>query len=89
MKNLKGKTRPTSDPYEVITAPDPFGGYGDWTWRVLKHYQSTKAELSNEYARVFCEVDGYEKEMGDVYISAIPGYRNMLIELYADELENS
>lgn len=67
-KNLCGKTRPTTDPYEVWRTPD-----GSWEWRVLKKWQ---ADDDKPYARWFCDVvtpfcpDG---EMGDVYVSEIKG----------------
>ena len=64
MKNLYGKTRPTSNPYEVWRA-------GSWTWQVLKKWQ---VDDQKPYARWFCNVitpmcpDG---EMGDVYVKDI------------------
>lgn len=74
MKNLEGKTRPVSNPYQTISA-------GDWTWKVLKHYQSREAELKNLYAMVFCSVTSPfcpQGEMGDVYIKDIPNLTSML-----------
>ena len=68
MKNLKGKMRPQDNPYETHTSKG-------WTWKVLKHYQSPKAEISNPYARVFCAVqspftsEGWD--LGDVYLKDI------------------
>lgn len=67
MKNLCGKTVTRENAYEVWQ-------HGDWTWYVLKKYQSPEAEAKNEYARWFCDVvtpmvpDG---EMGDVYVKEI------------------
>jgi hypothetical protein len=58
------KTRPVSDPYETWV-------YGDWTWKVLKFYKSRENTMADPYGRVFCEVDGFEKEMGDVYYSEV------------------
>lgn len=58
------KSRPVSDPYEVWTQ-------GDWTWKVLKFYKSREATLADPYGRVFCEVDGFYKELGDVYYSEV------------------
>lgn len=72
-KNLKGKTRPTTDPYETLT--DPRTG---WVYKVLKHYASTERELVDPYARVFCEVQGFETEMGDTYVSDVYGLRTLL-----------
>lgn len=63
------KTRPVTDPYE--TWLDEASG---WTWKVLKFYQSRANTMANEYGRVFCEVDGFEKEMGDVYYSEVTGH---------------
>ena len=74
-KNLKGKTRPASNPYETYVS-------GDWTWKVLKHYQAPEAEYANPYARVFCLVvtpmTGELGDMGDTYIRDIPGARAQL-----------
>lgn len=67
MKNLCGKTRPKTNPYEVWRA-------GTWTWQVLKKWQ---ADDQKPYARWFCNVitpmcpDG---EMGDVYVKDIITY---------------
>ena len=63
-KNLCAKTRPKSDPYETWVA-------GDWTWQVLKKWQT---DDDKPYARWFCNViTPYvpEGEMGDVYVSEI------------------
>lgn len=64
MKNLCGKMRPKSDPYETWVA-------GSWTWQVLKKWQ---ADDNKPYARWFCNVitpmcpNG---ELGDVYVAEI------------------
>jgi hypothetical protein len=66
MKNLCGKTRPVSDPYEVWVSPD-----GLWRWEVLKKWQ---ADDNKPYARWFCNVKTPfvpHGEMGDVYVSDI------------------
>ncbi len=64
-KNLMGKTRPQTDPYEVWTA-------GDWTWKVLKKYQ---ADDHKPYARWFCAVSSPytfgSYDMGDCYAKDI------------------
>lgn len=70
IKNLCAKTVSRENAYEVWKA-------GDWTWYVLKKYQSPEKEAENEYARWFCDVvtpivpDG---EMGDVYVNEIKGH---------------
>ncbi len=68
MKNLCGKTRPVNKPYEVWKA-------GDWTWKVLKKYQSPEKEAQNPHARWFCSVSSPytfgSHDMGDVYVSEI------------------
>ena len=71
-KNLKGKTRPASDPYENIIGPT------GWRYKVLKHYASTETELADPYSRVFCEVEGDYTEMGDVYIHQLPALVRIL-----------
>ena len=66
-KNLCGKTRPATNPYEVWTS-------GDWSWTVLKKYQSPEKEASNPYARWFCLVKSpfvLHGEMGDCYVKDI------------------
>lgn len=70
MKNECGKTRPVSNPYEVWQ-------FRDWTWKVLKKYQSPEKEAVNPEARWFCWVSSNmcpEGEMGDVYVSDIKRY---------------
>jgi hypothetical protein len=67
-KNECAKMRPKENPYEVWQA-------GDWTWRVLKKYQSRENEALNPNARWFCLVitpmTGKYGDMGDVYIREI------------------
>lgn len=66
-KNLCGKTRPVDKPYEVWRA-------GDWTWNVLKKYQSEEKESTNPYARWFCSVVTPicpRGELGDVYVADV------------------
>lgn len=63
-KNLCGKTRDKSNPYEV------WEGNG-WRWAVLKKWQANDAK---PYARWFCFVTSPycpDGEMGDVYVSEI------------------
>lgn len=66
-KNNCAKTVTRDNAYEVWRA-------GDWTWFVLKKYQSPEKEATNSYARWFCDVVTPfcpEGEMGDVYVSEI------------------
>jgi hypothetical protein len=63
---LMNKTRPIGNPYLVFEQ-------GGWKWEVYKSYQK---DDTKKYARYFCKVyspivpDG---ELGDVYVSDIPG----------------
>jgi hypothetical protein len=68
-KNLCGKTRDRSQPYEVWQSFN-----GEWTWAVLKKWQSPDKESKNEYARWFCFVKSPfcpQGELGDVYCQEI------------------
>lgn len=40
-----------------------------WRYHVLKKYK--KNEASDPYARWFCLVDGFESELGDVYVREV------------------
>jgi hypothetical protein len=75
-KNLKGKTRPVSDPYET------WKNDSGWTWKVLKHYQSPAAEAKNEFARVFCDVSSpYThggSDLGDTYLMDIKRHAQLV-----------
>ena len=68
-KNVWGKTRKESNPYATIQ-------YGDWTWKILKAYQSRKNEIGNLHARYFCKVitpmTGEWGDLGDVYCHQVP-----------------
>lgn len=69
-KNEQAKTRPASNPYEVWEA-------GDWTWLVLKKYQTPTKEAQNPFARWFCKVVtpyAPEGDLGDVYVRDIMRY---------------
>lgn len=63
MKNRMSKSRKPGDAYITVT-DDRIG----WTWEILKSYQG---DNTKPYARVFCNVHGFETEMGDVYVSEI------------------
>jgi hypothetical protein len=73
------KTRPVTDPYETW-----FDHRTGWTWKVLKFYKSRTNTLADEYGRVFCEVDGYEKELGDVYYREITRNATLLSSNYGE-----
>lgn len=67
-KNIAGKMRPNSNPYEVW-GNSPL--LPDWTWYVLKKHQSDDEKPG---ARWFCNVHTPivpSGEMGDVYVSDI------------------
>lgn len=89
MKNLCGKTREVTNPYEVWQA-------GHWFWVVLKKWQSPDKEKGNPYARWFCAVytpathGSYNVEklqpegscdMGDTYVSEI---KSVAVCVYRD-----
>ena len=69
--NPCAKTRPVDNPYEVWVN-------GDWTWKVLKKYQTPKREAQNPYARWLCAVSSPytygSYEMGDVYVKEITNH---------------
>jgi len=70
-KNLCGKTRDKSKPYEVWQSHD-----GSWVWNVLKKYKAPDAESKDPYARWFCNVVTPmcpHGELGDVYVREIKG----------------
>lgn len=58
------RTRPVTHPYEVWSD-------GQWTWKVLKFYKTRESTIADPYGRVFCEVQGLEKDLGDVYYADI------------------
>jgi hypothetical protein len=69
MKNAWAKTMPKDKAYLIVKC-------GDWEWRVLKAYQTRKAEKENQYARWMCAVKSdltYGSfEYGDTYVHEIP-----------------
>jgi hypothetical protein len=71
VKNPLAKTVKPEAAYEVWQARD-------WTWYVLKFYQTREATMKNPYGRVFCLVvtpfTGSHGDMGDVYYNEI--YKN-------------
>jgi hypothetical protein len=81
-KNLRGKTRPLDDPYEIYQSLD-----GEWEWKVLKHYKSEESENTDRYARVFCGVKSPmtygSYELGDVYLREVLAYGTLV---YQDDL---
>jgi len=66
-KNPFGKTRPVDRPYAVV-----YGANG-WRYDILKLYKGLESSRKDPYARAFCNVHGFETEMGDVYLRDIPG----------------
>ena len=68
MKNLWGKTRKVDEPYVTLYC-------GSWCYKVLKAYQTAKAEKANPYARWFCVVTspmtGSSGDWGDTYIKDV------------------
>ena len=75
MKNLQGKTVKPENAYQVYRM-------GDWTWYILKHYNSPEAEARDPYARVFCLVvtplTGPAGDLGDVYLKDILQYAELV-----------
>ena len=69
-KNECAKTRKVDNPYEVWSA-------NDWTWKVLKKYQTPSKEAANPYARWYCCVTSPftmgDGDFGDVYVRDIKG----------------
>lgn len=71
-RNTMGKTRPDDQPYEV------WKGANGWTWNVLKFYKSREATIADPFGRVFCLVEGWETEKGDVYYSEITQHSRLI-----------
>ena len=80
-RNTQGKTVKSWDAYEVWYSDEL-----DWTWYVLKKYESPASEAKNPYARWFCLVRGWETEGGDVYIAEIKAQAR---QLQGEELEEA
>jgi len=78
-KNLCGKSRKVSNPYEIWIGERQFV---NWEWRVLKKYQSPDNEAKNPYARWFCAVSSPfthgSFEYGDTYLKDITPYARMV-----------
>jgi hypothetical protein len=67
-KNLCGKIRQKTNPYEIWRSSD------GWEWRVLRKYQTPEKEASNPYARWMCFVTSPfcpRGEFGDTYVNEI------------------
>ena len=65
MKNPCGRTVTPENAYAVYQ-----DGRGEWTWFVLKHYQTEERATDNPYARYYCFVTSPmcpKGEYGDVY----------------------
>jgi len=73
MKNLCGKTRPISNPYEIWHGYA--GDLGTITYLVLKKYQTPEKENGNPYSRWFVAAKSDATygtfEMGDNYVAEI------------------
>jgi len=73
-KNPCAKRVEPEEAYEVWRVDNHSEYGGEWTWYVLKKYQSPENEAKNEYARWFCFVTSPyvpNGEYGDVYASSI------------------
>lgn len=68
IKNPFGKARKPGDAYVVVIEPR-----SGWKYEVLKLYKPVEASKKDPYARAFCNVHGFEVEMGDVYLAEIGG----------------
>lgn len=79
-KNEYGKRREPGNAYVVLI--DHRTG---WRWEILKLYKSPEASLKDKYARAFCNVHGFATEMGDVYLTEIPGAHVWLRSLIAKD----
>jgi hypothetical protein len=80
MKNLCGKTRDISNPYEVWKGQVTIGGdVLNMEWRVLKKWQ---ADDNKPYARYFCAVQSEATfggfDYGDVYASEIKRFGTLV-----------
>lgn len=79
-KNLCGKMRPVSNPYEIWEGYGPLQG---WTWKVLKKYQTPENEAKNPYARWMCAVSSPfthgGEDMGDTYIKDVITSAKMVV----------
>src|SRR5438477_8447841 len=67
--NPYGKRVTIENAHFVYQSPD-----GQWTWYVLRTYQTPQKEAANEYARWFCFVTSplrLNGEYGDMYVSTV------------------
>jgi hypothetical protein len=64
-KNLCAKTVTPGNAYEVWRVDDHPDYGGQWTWYVLKKYQTPDREAKNEYARWLCYVTSPYSPSGD------------------------
>jgi hypothetical protein len=73
-KNPCAKTVKPEQAYEVWRVENHPAYDGQWTWYVLKKYQSPEKEAANEWARWLCFVTSPyvpNGEYGDTYIQDI------------------
>jgi hypothetical protein len=76
-KNPCGKSRKPDNPYEIWKSFD-----GSWEWHILKKWQ---IDDNKPFARWFCLVKSPfvpHGEMGDVYVSEIKQYANLVHTAY-------
>ena len=85
MKNIYLKTRQADDPYITFKGA-VYQGTEGWQWMILKLYKNPTNSLADPYARAFCFVTSPMcrfGELGDVYISEIPGATEWLEKVSA------
>ena len=73
-RNPCGKTVKPEQAYEAWRVENHPEYGGEWTWYVLKKYQTPEREAQNEYARWLCYVtSAYSPhgDYGDTYIATI------------------
>ena len=84
-KNPYAKSRDVNHPYKVFRAHD-------WEWRKLKGYQIPEKEKTNPYARWLMAVKSPytfgSYDMGDTYISDVPGYAETIECICTDMVVN-
>ena|SRR6266516_6604049 len=80
-KNLCAKTVKPEQAYEVWRVENHPEYGGEWTWYVLKKYQSPEKEATNPFARWLCYVTSPyvpNGEFGDTYVADITSMAHKL-----------